>query len=472
MRLSDLELLELQFEASKVVDKFSTYNLEKLEGLLFPKQKNFIIDPHKRKAAICSRRAGKSTGVAIDLCKSLLENTEGDLAYITLTRANAKKILFNPIEKLNKTNNLGLVPNRADLTFTDPKTNNTLYLTGAHTEDEVEKLRGLKLKKIVLDEVASFRSHLNYMVEEVLEPTLIDTDGTMMLIGTPSANPSENYFFKVTSGIEKGWSVHKWTILDNPFIPHAKAWLENYRTRKGWQLDHPVYLREWLGQWTFDTDSLVYKYNPNINDYDTINHKDLNYIIGVDLGFDDAFTICVNAYSYADRHIWTIDQFKKSGMIPSQMAATIKYFKDKYNPIRTVADHGGLGKAICEEFNQRYQLNIYPAEKSKKAAYIEIANGDLVSGLVKIKDGSLLADEMKVHQWDPDRDDKEDDRTPNDLCDAWLYSYRECKHYLGEVKPTPPEMNTPEFFDAEAAKMLENEIEDFERQQKEAELYG
>jgi phage terminase large subunit len=434
--------------------------------LLFPAQRNFIEDKTKRKAALCSRRSGKTIGIALDLCRDIRNPIEGDCAYIGLTRATSKKILFNQIEKLNKKHKLRLEFNRTDLSIQSIDTENTLYITGANTEDEAEKLRGLKLKRAVLDEVASFRAHVNYLIEEVLEPTLIDCNGNLDLIGTPSANPTpDSLFYKVTTGQESGWAVHKWTLLDNPFIPHAKTWLEDYRTRKQWSLDHPIYLREWCGEWTFDESSLVYKYNDSRNNFDNISVSDQQYVIGVDLGFDDAFAIVVNCFSFDSRQIWTEYEFKRSGLIPEQMAAKIKEVQDRYTPVRTVADYGGLGKAICEEFNRRYGLQIHPAEKSKKAAYIEMANGDLLSGVWKIRKESMLATEMKAHQWDPDRPGKEDDRTANDLCDAALYSWRECKHFLGEVKERMPEVGTKEWFDHEAKVMLEREMEDFNNRQ-------
>lgn len=446
----------------------STYSRASLESLLFPKQKAFIRDESKRKVAICSRRSGKSTGVAFDLSNDLKDDKDGDCAYITLTRGTAKKIMYHPLSKINKLHDLGLEGNRTDLIFTNPDNGNQLFMTGASTIDEVEKLRGLKLKKVVIDEAASFRPEvMNYLIDEIVEPTLIDTDGTLSMIGTPSANPTQNnIFYRASKGLEKGWAVHNWTILDNPFIPHAKKWLEDYRTRKGWDLDHPIYQREWCGQWTIDVSSLVYKYNKELNHYDKLPDDNWHYIMGIDLGFDDAFTIAVLAFCYTSRKVYVVDQYKQSGLIPEKMAKEILYYRDLYSPISMVADHGGLGKAICEEFNRRYHLQIKPAEKTKKAAYIELFNGDLIGGAIKIPFGSPLEIEMRVHQWDPDRPGKEDDRTQNDLCDAALYGFRECRHFLGEVPIKGPEKDTPAYHEKVAQAMLEAEIENLEQQEK------
>jgi len=436
----------------------SQYKLNKLFSGLFPQQRDFIFDPSKRKAAICSRRAGKSTAGGAYLVKEVLTGVEGDVAYIGLTRGAAKKVMFQPLLRMNQKYNLGLEFNRSELTATTPR-GDTIYMTGAHTEDDTEKLRGLKFKLILLDECASFKAHLNYLIEEVLEPTLIDTDGTLALIGTPSANPGSNYFHKATQDPSEGYGVHKWTILNNPYIPHAGKWLADYKKRKGWDDDHPIYRREWLGEWTTDGDSLVYKYKKDRNDYETLPALKFQYVIGCDIGYNDAFTICVLAYCEDTRNVYVVHEYRKSGLIPAQMAEQIRIVQEKYKPISIVADHGGLGKAICEEFRARYHLPIKPAEKSQKRMNIELMNGDLISGLLKIKYDSHLAKEMMMLQWDADRPGKEDERTPNDLCDSALYSFREAKHYLGEDKPEPPEFGTDSYWNLEAKKMLDAELE-------------
>jgi len=394
--------------------------LKPLEIGLFAQQKKYDKDPSKRKAALCTRRAGKTHVISKGLLDGIYSKDKGDCAYIGLTRLHAKRIMFNHVIKLQRKYRLDLEANRAELSILNKKTGNTLYITAANHEEDTEKLRGLSLKKIVLDEAASFKEHINYLIDDVLEPTTIDCDGSIEMIGTPSANPLEsNIFYRVTQGIEKGWSVHNWSILDNIYIPHAKTWLEDYRIRKNWNEDHPTYLREWCGLWVVDKTSLVYKYDKEKQDFDKLPEgHDYRYIFGIDLGFDDAFAIVVLAFSYTlPNKVYCVDEFKRVGLIPSKMAEQIINFKNKYNPIAMVADTGGLGKAIVEEFKARYSLNIERADKANKLDFIEIVNGDLISGIIKIKDNSDLALEMKQHQWDPESEQRiEDDRTENHMC--------------------------------------------------------
>ena len=109
---------------------------------------------------------------------------------------------------------------------------------------------------MIILQVLSFHN-----IDEIIIPTLIKEQGTFGLIGTPSASCAGPFFDSSQPG--SPYSKHGWTILDNPYIPHAATWLENYRKAKGWSLDNPVYLREWQGRWIKSDDSLCYKFDIN-----------------------------------------------------------------------------------------------------------------------------------------------------------------------------------------------------------------
>lgn len=445
--------------------------LKRLESTLFPEQKKFKDDPAKRKTGKCSRRAGKTTVAGVDLLESIYDLVEGDSAYIGLTRGHAKKVMFNQILKFKKKYNLKITENRSELTFTCDKTGNTLYITGANNEEDTEKIRGLKLKKIYLDEVASFRAHINYLIDEVLEPTTIDLDGSIILIGTPSANPlDDNIFYRATTGLELGWSNHFWTLRNNPYIKNADEWLKRYIERKGWDETHPIYLREWCGEWTIDKSSIIFKYDENINHFSILPKEIENwrYVFGVDLGFDDAFAIVVIAFSYdLPNKAFVVDEFKKSGLIPEKMAMHLISYINQYSPIAVMADTGGLGKAIVEEFRVRYKINVEKADKTQKLAFIEIVNGDLISGSLMINKDSQLAKELKTHQWDPEDKTKEDDRTENHLADGLLYGMRKVRHYMGTEKEDLPKEGSKEYLDKEAEKMLADQIKNMMKREEE-----
>ena len=411
----------------------------------FDKQVAFISDPAKLKTALCSRRAGKTHSAAVYLLKQALENPESESAYIALTRINAKRVMWPKLKQLDRKYSMNINFNNSELTAYLPN-GSVIYLTAANDQADVDKLRGSAFVLIVIDECASFGPHMDELVEEVLEPTLIDHDGTMCLIGTPNA-ACAGIFHRVTTVEDGDYSNHHWTIRDNPHVPHADEWLERRMRRRGWDNDHPVYLREWCGRWIRSADSLVYKFDEAVNLYDslpTIDY-DFEYILGVDLGFNDASAFTVCAFNRYLPTLYLVYEMKEVGMIPAVIAKKIQQLMDEYKFIRIVMDTGGLGKSIAEEFRIRYNLPVFAATKHDKFSYIELLNSDLRSGFVKVPPNSLLAGEWGLLQWQEDRK-SEDKRFENHLSDAFLYAWRESKHYCSEELPFNPTYGTQEYW--------------------------
>ena len=146
---------------------------------------------------------------------------------------------------------------------------------------------------------------------------------------------------------------------------------------------------------------------------------------------------------------YVVESFKKSHMLPVDIAAKVRELDAAYNFTTMVADTGGLGKSIVEEFRKRYSLPLKAAEKRNKGSYIELLNDDLATGKVKVLDQSILS-EWDVLQWDEDRR-KEDPRFENHLSDACLYAWRESRHYTFQED----ESYIPEGFCEEEFKIMQ-----------------
>jgi len=427
-----------------------TDTAHKIKGKLFDKQLAFVEDSSRRKAGLCSRRAGKTYAVCAYLLIVSLLYPENISVYITLSRKNARRLIWAELKRFNRYFNLNIEFNNVELEATLPN-NSQIWLTGAKDSAEIEKLRGHKFRLAVLDECASFGAYITDLIEDILEPTMLDLDGSMCMIGTPNA-ACAGKFFEITTDLNQGWSIHKWTVLQNPHIPHAKAWLQERMRVKGWDEEHPTYLREWCGRWVRSIDSLVYRYTEGLNDYVVLpDGEDWEHVLGIDLGFEDATAFQVASFSRDLPNVYFGESIKKQHMIPTEIGEAVQVLDKRYNFTSIVCDTGGLGKSIAMELRQRFGIAIKPAEKTAKFTNIELLNGDLRAGRVKALIHSQLIDEWKLLQWDEDRK-KEDERFANHLADAALYAYRECKHYLYEPAldiPTGP---------AEEARQIERQL--------------
>ena len=415
---------------------------------LFDYQLGFIDDESQIKTALCSRRSGKTYASCYYLLEEASRYPDIICAYIALTRRSAKRLMWTELKRADRKYMLNIKFNNAEL-VAELNNGSQIILAGADDEAEVDKLRGSAYRLVIIDEAASFGPHLSVLIEEVLEPALVDHNGTLAMIGTPAAHCS-GIFYEATTGIRPEYSTHSWTIMENPHIPHAEEWLDRRRKQKRWTDDNPIYQREWRGKWVRSDDSLIYKYDrKNLVESMPTDEFDFEYCLGVDLGYEDATALVVGAFCRNLPDFYVVESFKKSHMLPVDIAAKVRELDSAYNFTTMVADTGGLGKSIVEEFRKRYSLPLKAAEKRNKGSYIELLNDDLATGKVKVLDQSILS-EWDVLQWDEDRR-KEDPRFENHLSDACLYAWRESRHYTFQED----ESYIPEGFCEEEFKIMQ-----------------
>lgn len=412
-----------------------------IRDFCFPQQLAFIEDPRRFKVADCSRRAGKTVGIAADLIDTARQHPGMACLYITLSRLNAKRILWPDLLKINRDYNMGGKPHETELTLTMPN-GHIIYLSGAKDKSEVEKYRGFPLKKVYIDEAQAFRPYLQELVDDVLAKSLYDFNGSLALTGTPPPIPVGFFHDCVHS---KSWSRHSWTMFENPYIKvksgrdPMELVLEDCE-RMGVGINDPRIQRECFGKWTIDLTSLVFKYNQELNDYVDLPTTLDNFVIGVDLGNDDADAIGVIGWAThsTDSYLVHEDIQRKQGI--TELAGKIAALIEKYNPLSVVMDTGGLGKKIAEEIRKRYSLPIKAAEKSRKFEYIELLNDAMRTKRFYAKRGSVFAQECGLLEWD--RNKSSGDRLVvsgafhSDICDAVLYGFRESMHWLEQpAKP-------------------------------------
>ena len=397
---------------------------------LHPRQRAFVDDPAKFKAAQCSRRAGKSHGAAVWLLEGGRQAPHEMSVYIALSRNNARMIMEKAMRDLERNYNIGLrFFERDNQLMVGMPNGHIIWLAGCKDSLEIEKFRGNKYKRVVIDEAASFGPYLRSLIVDVLTPALLDMNGEMAMIGTPGVIPA-GVFFEITEGGHDAdslarWPTHKWTVLDNPYVPHARAWLEEYRLKNKWALDHPTYVREWLGEWVRDDGALVYPYDAR-NIFDTLpTGRKWRHSIGLDVGFKDSSAFVVAAWAIGFPEVYVVEAFKEDKLIPSKFGAKVEFLMKKYDTRDAVIDSGGIGKGYQQEILERWGIHCEPAMKNKKRAFIEVIRGELLSANLKVqprKAGALL-DEWSRLVWDEDRE-KPDNRFDDHLADGALYVVR------------------------------------------------
>ncbi len=435
----------------------------------FPKQAAFIRSKAHRKAALCTRRAGKSYGVGLALYKASMETPGASCLYLALTRDSARKIMWKDVMKvIDREKKLGCTFNETMLTVTLPN-GSVIYMAGADaTKDEMEKYLGGKYVLVIIDEAGSFRQDLRKLVYENLEPTVADYDGAIVLIGTPTSMTS-GLFFDVTkpkhADREAGWEVHEWDTFDNPYM--SDKWrkrLERMVEANPAVVDTPFYRRMYKKEWVLDLSELCYKYAPGRNDAPRLpDGRSWHYVLGVDLGWTDASAFVVAAFDVEYNELYFVIAHKQGGMTISDVAERIRYYQRQYPFYKIIIDNAS--KQAVEEMKQRHGLPLEAADKVGKAEFMDLMSDEMILGrIMALPEAVDLCAEWSDLIWD----DRERERTgkrvehsacENHLADGALYAWRHCYQYLApKHTPKPPK------------KTEEQKVDEWEA--REAELVG
>lgn len=431
--------------------------------------------------ASCSRRAGKTHACAILLLQAALEVPDSLSLYVTLTRLSGKRIVWRRLLKLNRDYGLGGKADRAELTLSLPN-GSEIRIMGCKDESEADKIRGIDPapRLVVIDEAQAFKPYVQELVEDALEPMLIETKGSMVMIGTP-AKVRDGYFYEAVQhapealrklmnvappandnqgdddepGKVLGWAVHHWTIADNPFIDDVEDELDAIRRRKRWTKDAPTYQREYLGRWVTEHDALVYKYDQERNGYATMpdfSGLEWHCILIVDQGYHDADAIGALWFRKGKPGVWLEERHHERKRSAGQLADEAKKHWEalKGRCIRFGWDEGGGGKKVAEDLRLQ-GIPVEPVDKLGKIAGIEDTNTALLAGGLKVPaNGQAAADAGKV-TWDPKaRGVKLSERYHTDMWDVVVYGLR----WLVAMVPLnqPAELPAPEDEIAKAAR--------------------
>lgn len=432
-----------------------------LSRRLFDKQFAFASSKAKRKAAICSRRSGKTKLV---VRYALLEavRTKAIVQIWGITRLRAKQLFWEDLKKVADSCCVVGRPNETELTY-KISGGGEVRILGADKQKETEKQRGDALALAIIDEAQLFVGYLKNLVENIITPSLIDLSGTVCIFGTPDP-VCEGYWYEATRPEARlhGFELHHWTLFDNPYLPHARQEIERLKRDRNWTDDNPTYMREILGKWVQDISTKFYKYDRSINGYESLpaGHR-WRKILGWDLGSDDAMALVAWAYSTELRGLWEWKSWKKNGASLAEVMSQIDSWEEIDGPFDAmVADTGGGGKMVVEDVRLRYNKHFEAAQKTEKFHHVTMLNDDFAAGLLHVRVGSPYETELGLlvkNALDPT---KEDERCENHCCDAGLYAWRKTRHYWNRPNEPQPTLSTDAALEQALIRMEEKEIDD------------
>ncbi len=441
----------------------------------FPEQDAFVLDPARYIAACCTRRAGKSSALALKFLLTMERHPKSQSLYLSLTQESAKQIMWGVLQDMDDKYKLGLKFAESSLAVSHPN-GAKLRLMGADLSNFIRRLRGRKFAGVAIDEAQEFGVHINGLIDDILTPSIADyTDGWLAITGTPGCVP-QGLFFDITKNNKYGYSNHAWSLLSNPFMPNPQAFIDDLKKRREWTDDNPTLLREWKGQWVLDVQALWVRYTAAINHYQELPKAKYTHILGIDIGFNDADALAVIAYADNDPTTYLVEEIitRKQGL--TGLVNQIQDLRKKYDFSKMVIDEGGLGKKLAEEMRRRHAIPVTPADKIRKQESIEFMNDALRLGKMKAKSNSQFAQDSYIIQIDWDRSTPDKivikKKPHSDIIDAVLYAFKESPAYAFHKKAKAPKHGSTEFNNQTNQDNWEQALEHFQEQQDFQKLYG
>lgn len=234
-----------------------------------PAQDKIASSNKRYRVAVTGRRFGKTTLSVEEMHAFAIYRPESKVVYVAPTIKQARDIAWEMLLKITK-NAWAEQPNETRLEIklkclNSDKTSD-IWLRGT---ENIESLRGIKIDFLVVDEVASMKNWTTTW-REVLRPTLMDTRGQVLFIGTPKGF---NHFYDLfnSSQTDTDFESFRYTSYDNPFIAKEEIDKAKQEAEKSQTLDefNQEYMAQFVSvsgqvykEWDFVKQFLKVDYDP------------------------------------------------------------------------------------------------------------------------------------------------------------------------------------------------------------------
>lgn len=250
-----------------------------------------------RKVVKCARRFGKSFGLCLYATEFALRNPGCQIRFAAPTEKALRKIVRPNMRVILSDCPEHLRPrwNTQDSCYVFP--NGSEWHLAGTDKDNVEKLRGTGTDLAIIDE-AGFHDDLEYVVDDVLTPQLLDNGGRLVMISTPPRSPAHPFAARFCPEAAAEESLFVRTIRDNTHLkPHE---VERYvKALGGW--DSLATRRELLCEDVIDEESAVV---PEFNAHEAAIVQEPQVpthfypLVAMDVGFADWHAILFGFWDF------------------------------------------------------------------------------------------------------------------------------------------------------------------------------
>ena len=350
---------------------------------------------YKRVVLEVGRRGGKTDLMCEIMSYDLLNTPDANLLYIAKSGESAKNIAWAKLMKILSGKETVKI-NEHDLTIVS-RNGSRLKLAGG--DREPDSFRGPAYHKVFIDEAAFIRD-LKYLVQEVVEPALLDYDGNLFLASTPYGFGEFYDFCK-----NKSFKYYHWTAYDNPYIKNAS--LDRIKAQYG--EDSDIWQQEYLANPVRHAGLIFQNFRPYFPYVVPEIPKATTQmsILGIDPG-----TTAPNGYVLAHHNSTTnelsIEKAINKKCNLDKLAIEIKQDLDRIPHLIIIVD--GHATHVIQQLASQYGLPIKAWTKKDIVGSYQrlITRVDALHLRVKEDSCKDLVNEMLDIEWKPTRDPNEE----------------------------------------------------------------
>ncbi len=290
-------------------------------------------DPHRFKVVCAGRRWGKSVLARMWLLKKALDKP-GLYWIVSPTFQQGKDIHWLQGYKQEIDPKIVKSWNESELKV---ELINGSILQLKSSEDP-NRLRGVKLRALVVDEIASMRNW-NYIWQEALRPTLSDYQAEALFISTPAGYNHFYDLFQLGVNDRKDYKSFRFTSYDNPNIP--KVEIDAAKT----ELGSDAFAQEYMADFRTYT-GLVYKeFDPEIHIQELPDFQPVYYLRGCDRGFTNPTAVPFIAVN-SDGDWYQTHELYQSGLTTPMLAKAIEMIQPTTQYEFSTMDSAAAGDII------------------------------------------------------------------------------------------------------------------------------
>ena len=370
----------------------------------------------------------------------------GFIVYAAKTVEQAKRLALMRLQRVRRIFNLKWTFNLAENTIRTQ--NNIIVFAGLKDLSSAERLQGLPLKLVIIDESPFIKGNiLEFFVRDIVAGGMFDFKGKAQCCFVGNPFPVHHGFLwdQIQNPEASHHEIH---FMDNPeFTEKEKVdIIKKEMKSRGETMDKMSNStkRVIFGQWAKDDGHLLLNFKEeDIFKLSDIDVHSLPCAMGVDLGYDDKTAIAICYYDVKNYKMYLAYEYQDKSLTLHPLALKIQSLLLSYKTnSQNVIDTQGGGKQIALSLSRDYGIPFHAARKSEKKDWLAIFRSFNRAGNFKVLKESALLHEANHIVFNEHFTDLDESVFHSDIFHACLYLFRYIyyKHFYPSNQAKPQEL--------------------------------